>query len=60
MSLNFSNGNLECLQALLRANPILLNDGDNDDMTPLLLASQNGHHRVVDYLIHMGADIKSR
>ncbi|XP_072032763.1 transient receptor potential cation channel subfamily A member 1-like [Amphiura filiformis] len=53
-------GHLECVQTLLQACPIPLNDDDIDDMTPLLLASANGHHRVVKFLIKMGADIASR
>ncbi|XP_072018517.1 transient receptor potential cation channel subfamily A member 1-like isoform X2 [Amphiura filiformis] len=54
------SGNLDCVMELLDACPVPLNDDDIDDMTPLLLASQNGHHHVVKYLIKMGADIESR
>ena len=54
------SGNLECTEVLLRAYPGPLNDDDIDDMTPLLLASDNGHHRVVKFLLKMGADIGSR
>ena len=53
-------GKSECVQSLLRANAIPLNDHDKDDMTPLHLASMNGHHRAADYLIQAGADIESR
>ncbi len=48
------------MKTLLQACPIPLNDDDIDDMTPLLLASESGHHRVVRFLIKMGADIGSR
>ncbi|XP_072042762.1 transient receptor potential cation channel subfamily A member 1-like [Amphiura filiformis] len=54
------SGHLECVETLLQASPIPLNDYDIDDMTPLLLASANGHHSVVKFLIKMGADIASR
>ena len=53
-------GHADCVTALLDACPGPLNDDDADDMTPLLLASQNGHHRVVRFLLRMGADIESR
>ena len=53
-------GNLECVEALMQACPVPLNDDDIDDMTPLLLASENGHHRVVRFLIKMGAEIETR
>ena len=45
---------------LLDACSIPLNDDDIDDMTPLLLASENGHAQVVNYLLKMGADMSKR
>ncbi len=54
------SGHIECVETLLEACPIPLNDDDIDDMTPLLLASENGHHKVVRFLIKMGADIANR
>ncbi|XP_072042795.1 transient receptor potential cation channel subfamily A member 1-like [Amphiura filiformis] len=54
------SGHLECIETLLQACPIPLNDDDIGGMTPLLLASENGHHTVVNFLIKMGADMASR
>ncbi|XP_077979567.1 transient receptor potential cation channel subfamily A member 1-like [Glandiceps talaboti] len=53
-------GRLECVEALVRANPKHMNADDVDDRTPLLLASLNGHCKVVTFLLKIGADISSR
>ncbi len=48
------------MEALHQACPVPLDDDDINDMTPLLLASENGHYLAVQFLINVGADIESR
>nr|XP_006825038.1 PREDICTED: ankyrin-1-like [Saccoglossus kowalevskii] len=54
------NGHLECVRLLAKAAPTRINDDDIDGRTPLLLASEEGHYKVVKRLLKVGADISSK
>nr|XP_006812881.1 PREDICTED: transient receptor potential cation channel subfamily A member 1-like [Saccoglossus kowalevskii] len=54
------NGRLECVMSLAKACPTRINDDEADGRTPLLLASAEGHAKVVQHLLRVGADIASR
>ncbi|XP_070579658.1 transient receptor potential cation channel subfamily A member 1-like [Ptychodera flava] len=54
------NGRLECVQVLAKHCPTRINDDDADGRTPLLLASEQGHEKLVQHLLKVGADIASR
>ncbi|XP_070579659.1 transient receptor potential cation channel subfamily A member 1-like [Ptychodera flava] len=53
-------GRFECIEALAVVDVRHINDDDGDGCTPLLLASQAGHLKVVNHLLKVGADIGSR
>ncbi|XP_030840970.1 ankyrin-3-like [Strongylocentrotus purpuratus] len=52
-------GYVTCVEELLRQTPLLLNDEDQDGMTPLLTACYHGHRDLVKTLLKIGADITS-
>lgn len=52
--------NVSCVEALINASNREINDDDVDGHTPLLLACLSGHHRVVQVLLTLGADISKR
>ncbi|XP_054762967.2 transient receptor potential cation channel subfamily A member 1-like [Lytechinus pictus] len=52
-------GYLSCVEELLHQTPLLLNDEDQDGMTPLLIACYHGHRDLVKTLLKIGADITS-
>ncbi|XP_077862816.1 uncharacterized protein LOC102805597 [Saccoglossus kowalevskii] len=53
-------GRLQCVQILIEANSMQINEDDVEGRTPLLLASLEGHCRVVKCLLYLGAEITSR
>ncbi|XP_070579675.1 transient receptor potential cation channel subfamily A member 1-like [Ptychodera flava] len=54
------NGCLECVRLLVEATPTRINEDDIDGNTPLLLAAEKGHDKVVQHLLKVGADISSK
>ena len=53
----FSYGRVNTVRMLLmsEAGPIIINDTDGDGRTALHIASENGHTKVVQALLHKGA-----
>jgi len=55
-----AKGNLEIARVLVEKNRSLLEEGDQRQKTPLLTACENGHPRMVKYLLDCGANIHAR
>ena len=53
-------GDVKKVQALLQADPKLLNDKDNQGNTPLHLAALHGQLNVVQALVDAGADVNAK
>ncbi|MFU7598276.1 ankyrin repeat domain-containing protein [Legionella pneumophila] len=52
-----SKGNIGFFKKIINENPLLVNQLDKFNQSPILWAASRGHSELVDYLISIGADI---
>lgn len=52
-----SDGNLDKVRALLLSGKIDLEQGDENGLSPLLMAAYKGHYEIAKLLIEHGADV---
>ena len=52
-----SDGNVDKVRALLRAEKIDLEQGDENGLCPLLMAAYKGQYEIAKLLIEQGADV---
>jgi hypothetical protein len=50
-------GNIRFFKKIINENPIIVNQLDKFNQSPILWAASRGHSELVDYLISIGADI---
>ena len=55
-----SDGNFEKVQALLCSQKIDLEQGDENGLSPLLMAAHKGHYEIAKLLLDHGADVNYR
>jgi len=55
-----SNGQLNVLGKLLKKNKTDINSKDHTGLTPIMIASDKGHHKVVNFLLERGAAVEEK
>ena len=53
------HGNLDTIISILRTNPTLINEKDQNGWNPIIIASFFGYKKIIEMLLSIGADINS-